>query len=257
MKKNKKTNNVSWFQWTQSSEFLKGIFIFVSLLILLILSVFIIWKRYTERVEGQPIPLLQTSPPQQVVQTIEPPPLSPREELKLFSDRLAALENRMNQQQQIMLTPPKLVAIELLRAVLKGWLPLETLKTYLQKNAHPWAQGLSSTLVPINESKTYPQLEALLTLSPVQLPSMWERIKRKIKSLVHIRKLDEKGDYQEGQIEDAQKALQAHDIQKALESFEKLPPQEKAQLSAWKDAAQDRLTLEVMMKKLILELTEG
>jgi len=257
MKKNKKTNNVSWFQWAQSSDFLRGIVIFVSLLILLILSVFIIWKRYTERVEGQPIMLLQTAPPQPVVQPIEPPPLSPREELKLLSDRLTALENRMNQQQQILLTPPKLVAIELLRAVLKGWVPLETLKTYLQKNPDPWAQGLSGTLVPINESKTYPQLEALLTLSPVELPSMWERIKRKIKSLVHIRKLDEKGDYQGGQIEDVQKALHDHDVQKALENFEKLPSEEKAQLSTWKGVAQDRLTLEIMMKKLILELTEG
>jgi len=204
MKKNKKTDSVSWFRWTQSSEFLRGIFIFLSLFILLILSVFIIWKRYIERVEDQPITLLQTSPPPAAVQPIEKPTPPPQDELKLISDRITALENRMNQQQQILLTPPKLVSVELLRAVLKGWIPLETLKTYLQKNTHPWAQGLSGTLAPINESKTYPQLQALLTLSPVQLPSLWERIKRKIKSLVHIRKLNEKGDYQLGQIEDVQ-----------------------------------------------------
>jgi hypothetical protein len=237
MKKNK--NNVLWHQ---SPDFLKKLFAFVILFTLLLLSLFIIWKRYMERELSQPIPLIQAAP---------------LTGSKLLSDRPTALENRINQQQQILLTFPKLVAIELLRAVLKGWIPLKAFKTFLQKNPDPWAQDLLTTLALVKESKTYPQLEALLVLPPSQPLSTWKRIKRKIKSLVQIRKLDEKSDHQLGQIEGIQKALHDHDIQKSLESFEELSPQEKAQLSSWKDLAQDRFKLEKMLKKLILELATG
>ena len=43
----------------------------------------------------------------------------------------------------------------------------------------------------------------------------------------------------------------------ALQSFEKLSPKEKAQLSSWEKLARDRLALEVLVTKLILELAES
>ena len=254
MKKDKKTTNTLWDKWTQSPELRNKLFIFATLIILLILAFFIIWKRYTERDLSHPINLLQTMPSQQEVELIEGPLLSSQAELKLFSERLAALESKMNQQQQILTTPPKLVAVELLRAILEGWISVESLKTFLQKNPEPWSQGLLTTLGPIKQSMTYPQLKVLLDLSPNQSLSTWERIKKKIKSIIRIRKLNKKGEYEQGDVEDIKKALKAHDLQKALKSYEKLSPEEKAQLSYWKALAQDRIALELMIKKIILEL---
>ncbi len=257
MKKNTKPNNAQWLSWVQSPDSLKKVFIFVTLVILLVLSIFILWKRYVEKEISQPISLIQTSSTLPATQLLEKPLSPPQEELKLFSDRLTALENRMNQQQEILLTPPKLVVVEVLRAILEGWIPVETLTVFLQRNSAPWAQGLLVTLNPIKESKTYSQLEALLSVSSSQPLSLWERVKRKIKSLIRIRKLDAKGDYQGARIEDVQKALSDHDIAKAMDFFEKLSPQEKTELSSWKILAQNRLTLEIIIKKLIIELTEG
>lgn len=254
MKKDKKTGNVLWQKWSQSPELRNKLFIFVTLFILLILAFFIIWKRYTERDLSHPTNLLQSVPSQQEVELIEGPLLSSQAELKLFSERLAALEMKLNQQQQILATPPKLIALELLRAILEGWIPVETLKTFLQKNPEPWSQELLTTLGPIQQSMTYPQLKALLDQSPTQTLSTWERIKKKIKSIIRIRKLNKKGEYERGDVEDIKKALKAYDLQKALKSYEKLSPEEKAQLSSWKALAQDRLALELMIKKIILEL---
>ncbi|HUX78149.1 MAG TPA: hypothetical protein VMW10_00145 [Alphaproteobacteria bacterium] len=254
MKKDKKTNNTLWDKWTQSPELRNKLFIFVTLIILLILAFFIIWKRYVDRELTHPTSLLQSAPSQQEVELIEEPHLSAQAEIKLFSERLAVLEKKMNQQQQILTTPPKLVALELLRAILEGSIPVETLKTFLQKNPEPWSQELLTTLNPIQQSMTYPQLKALLNQSPGQSLSTWERIKKKIKSIIRIRKLNKKGEYEQGDVEDIIKALKAHDLQKALKSYEKLSPEEKAQLSSWKALAQDRIALELMIKKIILEL---
>jgi len=48
-------------------------------------------------------------------------------------------------------------------------------------------------------------------------------------------------------------ALQNHNIQEALEIFGKMPHKEQNQLSLWKKMAQDRLTLEAIKKKILLE----
>ena len=147
--------------------------------------------------------------------------------------------------------------IEILRAVLEGLIPLETLKIFLHKIPEPWAHSLLTTLTPIKSTITYPQLEDLLVLPPPVPLSTWERMKATLKSLIRIRKLDEKGTYKLESIENIQKALKEHDIQRALKFFAMLTPQEKAQLSSWRVLAQERLTLEDSLKNLLIEFTES
>ncbi|MBY0291846.1 MAG: hypothetical protein K2W92_00960 [Alphaproteobacteria bacterium] len=192
------------------------------------------------------------------------------QDIDILLNRITVLENKAAEQQKILKDstiehqhilqiPQKLIVIELLRSVLEGLIPIETLKTFLHKISEPWALSLLATLDPIKNTITYPQLEALLVPPPLSFDSLsiWERIKTKLQSLVRIRKLDEHGAYKLKPIESIQKSLEVHDIQQALKFFEMLTPQENAQLSSWKILAQERLTLENSLKNLLLELTES
>lgn len=284
-----------WSQWKPTPNFLRNLLVFLILLVILFFSIVIIKKRYSEKKVREPVCLVRPSPSnqatlpalnlsalpsqedlkllsgrlaalenkinqvQQVLQNPQKvnPPAPSQEELKALSDRLVVLENKMNQAQQILQSHQKIMAVELLHGVLKGKVPLGTFRAFLQKKPEPWAKTLLATLASVKECKTYPQLDALLVLSPSQSFSVLERIKRKIKSLIHIRKLDQNGDHTTVQLEDVRRAIYDHDIQRALGSFEKLPPEEKAQLSLWKELAQSRLTLETISNKLLLELAES
>ncbi|MBS0272375.1 MAG: hypothetical protein JSR85_06980 [Proteobacteria bacterium] len=258
------------FQWGNS---VKKLFVFLTLFIFLLLSLFIIWKRHLEKAALPPEVIVSSPPPAQpaspvaptpVPQPVPPPPVAPAaappspplEGLNVLADRLTALESKVNQQLLVQ-TPQKLITVELFRSTLEGWIPLDNLKTFLQKNPEPWAQGLLAALTPVKECKTYPQLKALLIIPPSQSLSTWDKIKRKIKSLIRIRKLDDQGNYQYGHIEDVQNALKENNIQQALDLFEKLLPEEKGSLSSWKEMAQNRLALEMLMKKFLIELSES
>ncbi|MBP6951525.1 MAG: hypothetical protein KBC28_04835 [Alphaproteobacteria bacterium] len=190
------------------------------------------------------------------------------EDINVLLNRVKALESQTIEQkkilkdntiehQQILQIPQRLIVIEILRSVLEGLIPLETLKIFLHKISEPWAHSLLTTLTPIKSTITYPQLEDLLVLPPPVPLSTWERMKATLKSLIRIRKLDEKGTYKLESIENIQKALKEHDIQRALKFFAMLTPQEKAQLSSWKVLAQERLMLEDSLKNLLLEFTES
>lgn len=172
--------------------------------------------------------------------------------------RLSNLENNVNNLQLSLRAVPQLIALELLHEVLEGHLPVETLILYLQKKPEPWATDILNTFSSIKEGKTYAQLQALLILPPSDQclsssSSPWGYVKNIIKSFVSIRKLNMEGKLED--IDKIQTALYAHDIKSALELFNKLPPEQQVQLSFWKQLAQDRLILETIKQKLLLELS--
>ncbi len=255
MKNDKKTNNQHFLhQWTQLPHFFKNLFVFLSFFIFFTLAIVMIWKRQLEKKTER---VLQTVIEQHVAQKETPPPLplpQVQDTVQLLSNRLTALEARVTQQPSALHVLHKLVALELTKGVLEGMIPLDVLKGFLQKTPDPWAASLLAPLASLTEIKSYAQLEAMLVLPTSQAPlSLWERIKRKINSLVRIRRLDEPEGSTFGQPEDIQKFLQARMLQKAMTCFEKLSPEEQTALASWKKAVQDRLTLEAAQKALLLE----
>ncbi|MBP7729841.1 MAG: hypothetical protein KA112_04445 [Alphaproteobacteria bacterium] len=272
MKSNKiKNKKRLWRDWAHSPNFLREILIFGTLFVIFLLSVVVIWKRHSmkdyhssSKAFSQKVaPLLG-----QLETSNTPVNESIPEDINVLLNRVKALESQTIEQkkilkdntiehQQILQIPQRLIVIEILRSVLEGLIPLETLKIFLHKISEPWAHSLLTTLTPIKSTITYPQLEDLLVLPPPVPLSTWERMKATLKSLIRIRKLDEKGTYKLESIENIQKALKEHDIQRALKFFAMLTPQEKAQLSSWKVLAQERLMLEDSLKNLLLEFTES
>jgi hypothetical protein len=253
MKKDKKTSPITlWSQGTQSPDFFKKLFVFIAFFILFTLCLILTWKNYVDKKANQ-----STTFPQVFSHKAIEKRASLQNEISSFENRLHALQHNPISQEPATQTLHKVIAFELFKAVLEGWISIETLKTFLQKNPEPWATTLLTPLLSIKEIKSYPQLEALLGLPSFPQPlSMGSRVKRILTSFIHIRKLDENSQDKQGNIEDIQQSLRAHDIQKALELFEKLPLQEQTPLSSWKTGAQDRSLLEMSLKKLLLELME-
>lgn len=257
-----------WRQKLKSPEFMKNFFVFTVFFIILSLAIILIWKRHTEKkVVKQEIALQTISSEQKEVQEhkeikiekkLDEKAATIQKEVSIFGERIAALEKKTIQQQQNLEIPNKLITLEFLKGVLDGLVPLPKLTAFLQKNPEPWAKVLVTPLLPLKECKTYPQLEAMLVLPPSPKPlSRWEGFFNSVISLVQIRKLDEKGKYVLTQLKDVQEAIREHDIQKALQIFEKLPPPEKARLSSWKQAAQNRQLIEQITKNIFLELIGG
>lgn len=244
------TLSLRWQQWRQSPAFLKNISIYLLLVFIFILSIFILFYRYKEKKENR-------SPVIIVNSEAAPVPAPLKNEVDLQNDRLTKLENMLSQQQFTLQPPQQLIAFELLHQVLKGRLSLKSLILYLQKNAEPWTIDILNTLSPLQESKTYDELQASLILPPPSSSSLWQHVKNVINLFVSIRELDAEGRYKLGRLEDIRVALQAHDIQKALDGFGKLLPEEQAQLSSWKQEAQNRLILENLKQKMLVGLAES
>lgn len=151
----------------------------------------------------------------------------------------------------------RLVAFELLADVLEDRLPMDRFTKYLQKIAEPWAVEIRAGLPAVVGGVSYVELQALLVPNASPKPmSLWKRVKKSVSSLVHIRKMDEKDSAAKGSLESIRVALQNHDVEQALLIFEKLSPKKQNQLSAWKTVAEDRLRLEMIRQKLLLQLAE-
>ncbi|MBP9691851.1 MAG: hypothetical protein KBD90_00780 [Alphaproteobacteria bacterium] len=260
MKKVKKYNFIAiWRQWRGSPDFLKNTFVFFMFSIVFVLSIILVWKRYLDKqaVQQQNVSLVNSLLEQQVEQQ-EAETVTIQKNVISVTERLSALENKIIQQEQVAIVPLKLITVELLKGVLEGLIPLQKFKEFLQKNPEPWAKDFVAPLLPLEECKTYTQLEVLLVSPPLPATqTIWERLLNTLTSLIQIRKLDENGQYDLGQLEDIRKELRAHDIQTALQFFEKLPPQEKTQLASWKQLADARLAVETSAKNLLLELAGG
>jgi hypothetical protein len=254
MKKDKTYNLVVlWRQLRQSPDFLKNTFVFFMFSIVFALSIILVWKKYLDKqaVERKfPIFTSEIENYQEVVIL--------QKEVASVTNRFSTLEKKMIQQEQIAIIPLKLITVELLKGVLEELISLEKFKEFLQKKPDPWAKAFVTPFLPLKECKTYAQLEVLLVFPPPPVAqTTWERFLNIITSLIQIRKLDDNGQYLFGQLEDIHKELRAHNIQTALQFFEKLPPQEKARLAPWKQLADARLAVETSAKKLLLELAGG
>lgn len=261
MMKDKKLNlKASWKEWKQSPDFFKNIFIFFIIILLFIFAIFIIIYRmiyksptYDSAVIQNVIPTLQKS---SSILHMDPTARASYKEIAIQKKRLETLENHLTLLQSNATATHRLIVLEMLNEILVGSVPIKTLILYLQKNPDPWTAELLTTLSPIQESKTYTQLQDLLIPPPpLQSLSKWQRIKNKIKTFVSIRKVDAEGHYIYGTFGDIQKALHAHNIQQALDAFSKLSPEVQTQLSCWKQTAQNRLTLETAKQKIILQLS--
>lgn len=272
MKKDKKTEIRSFLK--QPPAFLKNLLIYIIFLSVFALFVFILIYRYvsgfhqqqefvyqslTPTLSPTPTPTPAPTPMPAPTPAPMPVPLSPPElvllqkEISSQNDRLAQIEANLKQWQSVPQASHQLVAIEILREVLEGHLPLSTFTLYLQKIPEPWAPPILSRISSITMCKTYAQLQDLLVLPP-KSHSLWRRVKNFLKSFVRIRKLDAKGHYQGGHLDDVHRALREHNIQQALEAFEKLSPAEQNQLASWKQDAQNRLALEALKQKMLLDL---
>lgn len=201
--------------------------------------------------EPTPVPAPEPAP----APAPAPPPekVLLQKELNAQNDRLAQMETRLSQWQSIPELSQQLLAMEILHAVLEGELPLSIFIHYLQKIPEPWVAPLLNSIATIPEIKTYAQLQGALVL-PQEPLSLWQRIEKALKSFVRIRKLDETGHYESGHLDDIERALKEHNIRQALEAFDKLSPEEKIHLTSWQAAAQNRLTLEKMKQKMLLDL---
>lgn len=252
MTKDKETTGCShWQKWRQSPTFFRNFSSYFILITILIFSIVILLYRHINKTTGQDDCFIPRSLPM---------PISPsfKHEIAKQNSRLTHLENIFNQQQLSLQSCQQLIALEILQEILEGRIPVNTLTLYLQKQAEPWATNILSRLSPIKEAKTYDQLQVLLILPPSSQPlSKWQRVKNIIKSFVSIRHLDKEGQYTVGRLSDIQTALRTHNIQRVLDAFAKLSPEEQAQLSSWKQEAQDRLTLETIKKTMLLELSES
>jgi len=151
----------------------------------------------------------------------------------------------------------QLITIQLFEGILEGWIPLNVLKTYLQKNTNPESQTLLLTLAPLMECPTYEELFRALTSDLFTSKSLWERIKSKAKSLINIKKIEGGSASGTTNIKDVEAALGEKNLQKALTLFENLPNEDKESLAAWKQKVQERLKIETLFKGLLLKLSQG
>jgi len=277
MKKTKKEKMTEL--WKQPLPSFKSTLTYFILLSILALCVFILGYRYVHKITASQEFVYQnsisTSAHDEVPTPVPelpsaPVPLSPstsgvtssslevflQNEINTQNKRLSEIEAKLNKLHSIPQVSHQLLAMEILREVLEGHVPLSTFVLYLEKMPEPWGVSILNSISAIPECKTYDQLRDSLILSQKPL-SRWQRVKSYVKSFVRIRKLDETGHYVEGHLDDIYKALRKHDIEQALTAFDKLSPKEQTELALWKQEAQNRLTLERIKQKILLDLVGG
>ncbi len=231
--------------------FIKKNIIYIILLIVFLFASFVVWKRNQVNV-----PLPQ--------QTLEVKPSAPKpqefqQDLEALSQRIITLEQRSGPPQY---SSNKLISVELYRGVLEESISIDALKAFLSRTPEPWAQAQLVSLAPIQHCLTYTKLDQLLGAPqqpsiPAEELTLWERVKRKVKSLISVRKIDSSGGYKYGQLEDVHKELLNHDIVKAIAAYEKLPDLEKQKLAVWLQAAGDRRMLENILSQILNDLAQG
>ncbi len=242
-------------------KFLKNLFIFSAFFVFFTLAFFLVWKRLSEEPHQ---PVSQNVIAQLTHVTEKSPEKAPKETsaalppeaLQPLLDRLDALEAKVSQLDAFTIST-HLIAVDLIQGVLHNVISVDAFKTFLKKTPEPWAAALLPTIAPLEDIKSYPELENLLVL-PIssKARSVWNRFKEDVKSLVSIRKIDQKESSAFGTLEDVQKAVHSHNIQKALDCFGKLPRHEQLALSSWQQMAQDRLLLETLYKNILLEMAK-
>lgn len=260
MPKNKEKTLKAFFNQLFRAHFsLKNSLIFIVFSIFFIsavgLTIFFIWKKGHNYESPKERPLPEKVTLKREVEKLGQTTATVQSDLQTLLNRIKSLEDMSIKQEKVVLMPDKVIADQLILAILGGKFPLETLRVFLQKRPVPWKEELLIKLSHLGEIKCYAELEDLLKV-PLTSPShsLWQRVKNKLKSLISIRKLDGNGNYASSDLKNVQDALRNHNIQKALDSFLILPPEQQAFLAPWKKLAQDRFDLEMLKKKLLEEI---
>lgn len=196
-------------------------------LILILLALFVVWKTFET-----PLPIIETKAPLVEVQ-------------KKVSEVSEVFE--------VAETSQHLVTLQLLQGVLEGWIPLSTFKTYLQNHPNGDAPHLLLELSTLSECPSYSELQSSLSASPGKSKSLWEHLK----SLIHIKKINENGAPQTTSREDIEKAIDKKNLSEVLNVFEGLPAEEKEKLLPWKEKVEERFKVEMLYKNLLLKLAQG
>ena len=197
---------------------------YVFFLILFLLALFVLWKIFET-----PVPIAATKTPQVEVQK-----------------KVPAVS-------EVTETPQQLATLQLLQGVLEGWIPLSTFKTYLQNHHSGDAPNLLLELSTLSECPSYSELESSLSSYPGKSKSLWERLK----SLIHIKKINENGAPPTTSRQDIKKAIYKKNLSEVLNLFERLPAEEKEKLLPWKVKVEERFKVEMLYKNLLLKLAQG
>lgn len=265
MSKDKKSrHNFYWKERKSSLEFFKKFFVYSILVIIFIISLIILiyrlingdMRRSDVFHKTTSVPEVTSTSVPEATSTSAPEEVSFEKGLTLQENRLDNLENSLNQMKHLSQMTQQIIAFEMLQEILDGHLPINTLILYLKKQSEPWAADILNTFTPIKEVKTYAQLHDLLVLPSSPNPSATtQNVNNIINSFISIRKLGGDDHRATRMFQDIHMALDKHDIQQALILFETLPPEQQAQLSAWKQGVQDRLSLETIKQKVLLGLS--
>lgn len=247
MAENKKTfKSLFWQNFSQILKHLRKYPAYLFLFVILFLSIFILWKKNSEN-------KILTFP-ELTVETFE----LNKETIPGSVEETAAITENMKKTTEIAqkdtLGPSqKLITIQLLEGVLDGWIALSIFKTYLQRHPNEDTPKLLLELSTISNCSTYAELQSSLPSAPVKSKSLWERIK----SLIRIRKIDKKKALETNFPKKIERAIYEKNIPEVLNSFEKLPEDEKKYFSPWVKKVQERFKIEVLYKNLLMKLAQG
>jgi hypothetical protein len=239
MTENKKTSkSLFWQRFSQTLKSPKRILIYFLFFIIFILSGFVLWEKYRKD---------KTLSPPQVEVKVENSKSENPEPLKETTAAIEVVQKNALESSQ------KLITIQLLEAVLEGWIPLSTFKTYLQQRSDEDTPNLLLELSTLSNCPTYPELESSLPSASVKSKSLWERLK----SLIRINKIDRGKTSETSSPKKIEKAIHEKNIPEVLNLFEKLPENEKEYFSSWIKKVQERLKVEMLYKNLLMKLAQG
>lgn len=193
-------------------------------LILILLALFVLWRTFET-----PLPTIETKAP------------------------LVEVQKKVPETSEVTETSQQLATLQLLQGALEGWIPLSTFKTYLQNHPSGDAPHLLLELSTLSECPSYGELQSSLSSYPGTSQSFWERLK----SLIHIKKINENGAPQTTSRQDIEKAIDKKNLSEVLNVFEGLPAEEKEKLLPWKVKVEERFKVEMLYKNLLLKLAQG
>lgn len=248
MQKNKKSFfKALWARLDPPSLTAKNLFVLVSFIFFFGLSFFLIWERHFRYVK--------VSVAQDVIEKYKASTSSPS------SHPVKQPVHSPQDNNPLLQVSNQLIALELIKGVLNNTLTIEDLKKFTQvHNTAPWIQPLAQTISSLEDIQSYAALETSLVLPPSSPPkakSFYQQVLGKIRSLVSVRKVNDKDSNSLESLQNIQHMLQTHNLSGALSLFEKLSPEEKASLSSWEKKARDRLLLEQAQKTLLLQIANG
>ena len=219
------TNNKNTPENTPKSSFWQRFsLMYLFFLVLILLALFVLWKTFET-----PLPIIETKAP------------------------LVEVQKKVPETSEVTETSQQLTTLQLLQGVLEGWIPLSTFKIYLQNHPSGDAPHLLLELSTLSECPSYSELQSSLSSYPGKSKSFWERLK----SLIHIKKINENGAPPTTSRQDIKKATYKKNLSEVLNLFERLPTEEKEKLLPWKVKVEERFKVEMLYKNLLLKLAQG